>query len=107
MLLLSSCAGEFNKVYKYGDDSYKYEYAKEAFANNKFQQATVLLEELVTMKKASDEAQECLSRVHWKDLVWENGTVEDTQYSNVYDQTGIALYLRNWNDYGKTCRFSL
>ena len=54
-----------------------------------------------------DEAQECLSRVHWKDLVWENGTVEDTQYSNVYDQTGITLYLRNWNDYGKTCRFSL
>lgn len=54
-----------------------------------------------------DQAQECLSLVHWKDLVWENGTVEDTQYSNVYDQTGIMLYLRNWNDYGKTCRFSL
>ena len=33
-----------------------------------------------------DQAQECLSLVHWKDLVWDNGTVEDTQYSNVYDQ---------------------
>ena len=60
MLLLSSCAGEFNKVYKSADNSYKYEYAKEAFANNKFQQASVLLEELVTLKKASEEAQECL-----------------------------------------------
>ncbi len=60
IVLLSSCAGEFNKVYKSADDSYKYEYAKEAFANNKFQQASVLLEELVTMKKASEDAQECL-----------------------------------------------
>ncbi len=54
-----------------------------------------------------DEAQECLSQVHWKDLVWENGTVEDTQYSNVYDQKDIILALRNWNDYGTTHRFGL
>ena len=60
MLFLCSCAGEFNKVYKSADDSYKYEYAKEAFANNKFQQACALLEELVTVKKASQDAQECL-----------------------------------------------
>lgn len=54
-----------------------------------------------------EQAQECLSQVHWKDLVWDNGTVEDTQYSNVYDQKHIALYLRNWNDYDTTHRFGL
>ena len=54
-----------------------------------------------------EEAQECLSQVHWKDLVWDNGTVEDTQYSNVYDQKNIVLYLRSWNDYGTTQRFGL
>ena len=54
-----------------------------------------------------DEVQECLAKVHWKDLVWENGTVEDTQFSNVYDQENITLSLRNWNDYGTTCRFNL
>ena len=54
-----------------------------------------------------DEAQECLSQVHWKDLVWENGTVEDTQYSNVYDQKNICLYLRDWSDYDTTHRFAL
>ena len=54
-----------------------------------------------------DEAQECLALVHWKDLVWETGAVEDTQFSNVYDQKDITLSLRNWNDYGNTCRFSL
>ena len=54
-----------------------------------------------------EQAQECLALVHWKDLVWENGTVEDTQYSNVYDQANITLDLRNWNDYDNTVRFSL
>ncbi len=54
-----------------------------------------------------EEAQECLAEVHWKDLVWDSGTVEDTQYSNVYDQRNITLALRNWNDYGTTVRFGL
>lgn len=53
------------------------------------------------------QAQKCLSQVHWKDLIWDNGMVEDTQYSNVYDQTGIKLFLRNWNEYERTYRFSL
>lgn len=54
-----------------------------------------------------EQAQECLSHVHWKDLVWENGMVEDTQYSNVFDQKRIVLYLRNWNDFDTTHRFGL
>lgn len=54
-----------------------------------------------------EQAQECLAMVHWKDLVWDNGMVEDTQYSNVYDQSSIALYLRNWNDYDTTVKFEL
>ena len=54
-----------------------------------------------------EEAQECLALVHWKDLVWEDGTVEDTQYSNVYDQSGLTLTLRNWNDYDTSVHFAL
>ena len=54
-----------------------------------------------------DEAQECLAQVHWKDLVWDNGTVEDTQFSNVYDQTALTLDLRNWNAYEETKHFAL
>lgn len=37
--LFSSCASEFNKVYKTADNDYKYEYAKQCFAMGKFQQA--------------------------------------------------------------------
>ena len=54
-----------------------------------------------------DEAMECLEMVHWKDLLWETGTVEDTQYTCVYDQKNISLSLRNWNDYDKVLDFGL
>ena len=54
-----------------------------------------------------EEAQECLALVHWKDLLWETGTVEDTQFSNVYDQRNLTLDLRNWNDYEVTKHFAL
>jgi len=60
VFLMSGCASEFNAVYKYGDTDVKYEFAKECFARGKYQQAVTLLEELVTIKKGSDEAQECL-----------------------------------------------
>ena len=54
-----------------------------------------------------EQAQECLALVHWKDFVWDNGTVEDTQFSNVYDQHSLTLDLRNWNDYETTVHFQL
>ncbi|MCR5471481.1 MAG: outer membrane protein assembly factor BamD [Prevotella sp.] len=60
IFLMNGCASEFNAVYKYGDTDVKYEFAKECFARGKYQQAVTLLEELVTIKKGSDEAQECL-----------------------------------------------
>ncbi len=59
-LLMCSCASEFTAVSKYGDNETKYEYAKECFARGKYQNAQTLLMELVTMKKGSDESQECL-----------------------------------------------
>ena len=59
-LLLSSCAGEFNQVFKSTDYDYKYEFAKECFARGKYGHAISLLQELVTIKKGSEEAQECL-----------------------------------------------
>ena len=54
-----------------------------------------------------EQAQECLSLVHWVDLPIPGDKVEDTQYSNVYDQQNLTLSLRNWNDYKTTCVFAL
>ena len=59
-LLLTSCAHEFNQVYKSQDNNYKYEYAKECYANGKYQRAITLLDQLVIPMKGTDQAQECL-----------------------------------------------
>ena len=59
-LLFTSCANEFNRVYKTTDNTYKYEYAKECFANGKYVRASTLLQGLVTLQKGTDNAQEIL-----------------------------------------------
>ena len=59
-LLLTSCASEFTKVYKSSDMNYRYEYAKQSFAEGKYSRAASLLMDLITPKKGSDEAQEAL-----------------------------------------------
>lgn len=59
-LLLSGCAHEYNQVLKSGDYTYKYEYAKQSYAQGKYSRAIPLLQELVTMKKGSTEGEECL-----------------------------------------------
>ena len=58
--LLSACARDFNNVYKSNDNTYKYEYAKQCFAQGRFPQAATLLQELVTMQKGRESAQESL-----------------------------------------------
>ncbi len=58
--LMCSCATEFNKVYKTPDNDYKYEFAKQCFAEGKFQQAISLLQDVVTFRKGTDTAEESL-----------------------------------------------
>lgn len=59
LALLSSC-GEYNKVLKSPDYNYRYEYAKKAFEQKKYTQATTLLEELIPLFKGTDKAEESL-----------------------------------------------
>ena len=59
-MLLTGCANEFNQVYKTSDYSYKYEYAKECFMKGKYTRAVSLLQDLVTLQKGTDNAQESL-----------------------------------------------
>lgn len=59
-MLLTSCANQFNQVYKSPDNNLRYEFAKQYYANGKYSRAATLLEGLVTMKKGSVEAEESL-----------------------------------------------
>ena len=59
-VLLTSCVGEYNKVYKTTDMDYRYEYAKQSFAEGKYARAASLLRDLITQKKGHDDAEEAL-----------------------------------------------
>lgn len=60
VLLFTSCAQEFNQVYKSNDYLYKYEYAKEAFAKGKYNRAITILQSVVTLQKGTKDAEDCL-----------------------------------------------
>jgi outer membrane protein assembly factor BamD len=71
---LTGCAGEYNKVLKSSDFDYRYEYAKQRFAEGKFNQAAILLQDLITAKKGTDEAEESLYMLAMSDYM--NGDFE-------------------------------
>lgn len=58
-LVLTAC-GEYNKVMKSTDYNYKFEYAKKAFEAGQYTQAYTLLEDVVTVFKGTDKAEESL-----------------------------------------------
>ena len=60
LLLFSSCAHEFNQVYKCDNFHYKYEFAKECFAKGQYTRAVTLLQELITLEKGTENAEESL-----------------------------------------------
>ena len=57
--VLTSC-GEYNKVLKSTDYEYKYEAAKSYFGKGQNTKAAVILEELITILKGTDKAEESL-----------------------------------------------
>lgn len=59
VILFSSC-GEFTKLQKSTDYEYKYEAAKNYFAKGKYSKSATLLNELITILKGTDKAEESL-----------------------------------------------
>ena len=63
-VLLSVCVttgcGEYVKVQKSNDPQYKFDYAKRAFEEGKYQQAATILRDCVTQFKGTDKAEESL-----------------------------------------------
>ena len=56
---LTSC-GEYNRILKSADYEYKYEAAKSYFGKGQYTKASTLLEELITILKGTENAQESL-----------------------------------------------
>lgn len=97
-LMFSGCAHEFNQVYKSQDYNYKYEYAKECFANGKYSQAAILLEELVTIQKGTDNAEECLymlAMANFCDRDYESAAMAFKKYTKTYPK-GIYAEMASY-----------
>ena len=106
ILLLATSCGEYTKVLKTTDYEYKYEVAKTCFANGRYNRAASLLNELITILKGTDKAEESfymLAMCYYNDGDYVTASQTFKQYYNVYPRgtytelarffAGKALYL--------------
>ena len=104
-IAFSSC-GEYNKILKSTDYIYKYEAAKNYFAEGQYSRAATLLNELITILKGTDKAEESLYMLgmcYYNQEDYQIASQTFMQYYNVYPRgtytelarfhAGKALYL--------------
>ena len=96
--MLSSC-GEYNKLLKSTDYEYKYEAAKAYFAKGQYSRSIVLLNELITILKGTDKAEESLYMLgmsYYNQKDYQTAAQTFTQYYNVYPR-GIYTELARFH----------
>ncbi len=91
-VLLTSCAGEFNKVLKSSDYDYRYEFAKQSFVEGKYQHAVTLLQDLITMKKGTDDAQESLYMLGMSEFMTSDYESASATFKKYYQTYPKGLY---------------
>ena len=92
-LFLTGCAGEFNKVYKSSDLDYRYEYAKQSFAEGYYDRAASLLMDLITLKKGTDDAEEALYMLGMSEYMgrdYESASATFKKYFQTYPKGDYA-----------------
>ena len=103
--VLTSC-GEYNKLLKSTDYEYKYEAAKASYAKGQYSRSITLLNELITILKGTDKAEESLYMLamsYYNQEDYQTAAQTFIQYYNVYPRgtytelarfhAGKALYL--------------
>lgn len=101
-LMLSSC-GEYNKVLKSNDYNYKYEYAKKAFEEKRYTQAYTILENIVTVFKGTDKAEESLYLLglsYYENKDYLNSGSYFKNYYQHYPRGQYAELARFYSGYG-------
>ncbi|MEG1564150.1 MAG: outer membrane protein assembly factor BamD [Bacteroides sp.] len=104
-LVLSSC-GEYNQLLKSTDYEYKYEAAKNYFAKGQYNKSATLLNELITILKGTDKAEESLYMLgmsYYNQKDYTTAAESFIKYFNTYPRgtfaelsrfhAGKALYL--------------
>lgn len=91
--LFSGCASEYTRILNSTDKTYKYEYAKQCFAQGKFDHAVSLLSELVTAQKGRENAQESLymlAMAEYCDRDYESASATFKKYFQSYPKGDFA-----------------
>lgn len=97
-IAFTSC-GEYNKLLKSTDYEYKYEAAKNYFADGKYNKASVLLGELITILKGTENAEESLYMLgmcYYNMSDYQTAAQTFNQYINVYPR-GIYAELSRFH----------
>lgn len=106
IVLLTSCANEYNSVIKINDTKYQYEYAKELYSNGKYARAIEILTDIVTVMKGTENGQECLyllAMAEYNNRDYETAATYFKKYYSSYPKgifaeqasffTGQSLYM--------------
>lgn len=102
VLMLTSC-GEYQRVQKSNDYNYKFEYAKRAFEEGKYMQASTILQEVVTVMKGSERAEESLyllAMSHYENKDYLSASAYFQSYYNRYPKGKYTELARFYAGYG-------
>lgn len=102
LLLFTSC-GEYTKVLKSTDVDYKFEYAKKAYENKKFVQASTILEEIVTPLRGGPKGEEALfllAMSYYENKDYANSAVYFNRYYTRYPKGKYTELARFYSGYG-------
>jgi len=102
VLLLSSC-GEYQQVLKSYDPDYKLDYAKRAFAQQKYVQAYTVLKDIVTVFKGTEKAEESLYLLalsHYENKEYLDASLYFQTYYSRYPKGKYTELARFYSGYG-------
>lgn len=93
-VVFSSCGG-YNKLLKSTNYEYKYEAAKTYFAQGKYTKAAALLEELITILKGTDKAEESLYMLAMTYFNQESYAVSSHYFVTYYNTYPRGVYTES------------
>ena len=102
LFLLASC-GEYNKVLKSRDVDYKFDYAKRAYDQRKYLQASTILTDIVTPLRGGPKGEEALfllAMSHYENKDYLNSATYFKTYYNRYPKGKYAELARFYSGYG-------
>lgn len=103
MALLSGGCGEYTKVLKSRDPDYKFEYAKKAYQQKKYLQATTILNDLIVPLRGSAKGEEALfllAMSYYENKDYLNSGVYFKNYYTRYPKGKYAELSRFYSGYG-------